>query len=150
MRVSITRRDVIVAAIAVCGTLGVVTAAQQPAEIMHSTVFDWNTMTDKANDYGSVRSVVRRPTATLDELEMHITTLKAGQTSHAPHKHLNEELIILREGTLETLSQGVWKRVGPGSIIFNASDELHGVKNVGTTPAVYHVVNWRSPGMKKE
>jgi len=146
----ITRRDLMVAAIAVCGTLGVVAAQQQPAEVMHSTVFDWTSLTAKPNDYGSTRSVVRRPTATLDELEMHITTLKAGQTSHAPHQHLNEELIILREGALETLSQGVWKRVGPGSIIFNASNELHGVKNVGTVDAVYHVVNWRSPGMKTQ
>ena len=145
----ITSRDLIVAAMAVCGTLGVV-AAQQKPDIMQSTVFDWNSLTAKDNSYGSSRAVVRRPTATLDELEMHITTLNAGQTSHAPHQHLNEELIILREGTLETLSQGVWKRVGPGSIIFNASNELHGVKNVGTTPAVYHVVNWRSPGMKTQ
>jgi quercetin dioxygenase-like cupin family protein len=81
---------------------------------------------------------------TLNELEMHVTTLDPGQTSHAPHQHPNEELIILREGTLETLSLGEWKRIGPGSIIFNASNDLHGVKNVGTVPAVYHVVNWKS------
>jgi XRE family transcriptional regulator, regulator of sulfur utilization len=149
MSLRITRRDLIVAAVAVCGTLGVVVAAQQPAELMHSTVFDWESLTAKDNAYGSTRAVVRRPTPTLDELEMHITTLKPGMTSHAPHQHANEELIIIREGTIETLSQGVWKRIGPGSIIFNASNELHGVKNVGTTPAVYHVVNWRSPGMKK-
>ena len=143
----ITSRDLIVAAMAVCGTLGVV-AAQQTPEIMHSTVFDWNSLTPKDNSYGARREVVRRPTATLDELEMHITTVNPGQTSHAPHQHLNEELIIIKEGTVETLSQGVWKRLGPGSIIFNGSNELHGLKNVGTTPAVYHVVNWRSPGMK--
>jgi XRE family transcriptional regulator, regulator of sulfur utilization len=150
MRMRITRRDLIVAALAACGTLSVVAAQQSAADIMHSTVFDWNSLAAKPNDYGSTRSVVKRPTATLDELEMHITTLKPGQVSHAPHQHVNEELIILREGTLETLSQGVWKRVGPGSIIFNASNELHGVKNVGTVDAVYHVVNWRSPGMKAQ
>jgi quercetin dioxygenase-like cupin family protein len=80
---------------------------------------------------------------TLAELEMHVTTLNAGQTSHAPHQHANEELIILKEGTLETLSLGEWKRVGPGSIIFNASNDLHGVRNVGTGSATYHVVNWK-------
>jgi hypothetical protein len=25
----------------------------------------------------------------------------------------------------------------------------HGLRNVGTTPAVYHVINWTSPGAKK-
>jgi XRE family transcriptional regulator, regulator of sulfur utilization len=50
---------------------------------------------------------------------------------------------------VETLSLGEWKRLGPGSIIFNASNELHGIRNVGTGPATYHVVNWTSPGGKK-
>jgi len=91
-----------------------------------------------------VRAVVRAPTPTLEELEMHITTLNAGQTSHAPHQHPNEELIILREGTVEALVHGEWKRLGPGSIIFQASNELHGIRNVGTSPATYHVVNWKT------
>jgi quercetin dioxygenase-like cupin family protein len=145
----ITRRDVFVAIVAVCGTLGVVTARQQAPSVMHSTVFDVDSITPKPVAYGSVRSIVRSPTPTLDELEMHYTTLNAGQKSHDPHQHANEELIIIREGTLETLSGGVWKRVGPGGIIFNASNELHGVRNVGTGPASYHVINWKSPEAKK-
>jgi quercetin dioxygenase-like cupin family protein len=140
----ITRRDIVVALIAASGTLAVVGAQQPAAALLKSRVFDWTTMTAKDNAYGSVRSLVRAPTVTLNELEMHVTTLNPGQTSHATHQHPNEELIILREGTLETLSLGEWKRIGPGSIIFNASNDLHGVKNVGTVPAVYHVVNWKS------
>jgi hypothetical protein len=31
--------------------------------------------------------------------------------------------------------------------MFMASNELHGVKNVGDKPATYYVVNWHSPGM---
>jgi quercetin dioxygenase-like cupin family protein len=145
----ITRRDIVVALIAASGTLAVVAAQQPAASILKSQVFDWTAMTPKETAYGSTRSIVRAPTVTLDELEMHVTTLNPGQTSHAPHQHANEELIILREGTLETLSLGQWKRVGPGSIIFNASNDLHGVKNVGTVPAVYHVVNWKSTGTPK-
>lgn len=140
----ITRRDLIVALVAVSGTLAVA-AAQQPAAapILKSQVFDWSAATPKEVAYGSTRPFFRAPTLTLAELEMHVTTLNAGQTSHAPHQHANEELIILKEGTLETLSLGEWKRVGPGSIIFNASNDLHGVRNVGTGPAIYHVVNWK-------
>ena len=140
----ITRRDIVVALIAASGTFAVAGAQQPAASLLKSQVFDWTAMTAKDNAYGSVRSLVRAPTVTLNELEMHVTTLNPGQTSHAPHQHPNEELIILREGTLETLSLGQWKRIGPGSIIFNASNDLHGVKNVGTVPAVYHVVNWKS------
>jgi quercetin dioxygenase-like cupin family protein len=147
----ITRRDVFVAIVAAAVGVGGVLAAQQTERkpILGPTVFDWNQLKDNPTNVGSVRSVVRQPTATLDELEMHITTLKPGIASHEPHRHVNEELIIIREGTVETLSDGVWKRVGPGSIIFNASNSLHALRNVGTTPAVYHVVNWSSPGTPK-
>jgi len=139
-------RDFVVAAIASAVSISGVLAFQQAEQkpILGPAVFDWTQLKDNPSNVGSVRSVVRQPTATLDELEMHITTLKPGLASHEPHKHPNEELIILREGTVETLSDGVWKRVGPGSIIFNASNSLHGLRNVGTTPAVYHVINWKS------
>jgi quercetin dioxygenase-like cupin family protein len=139
----ITCRDIRVALIAIFATLCIVAVvAQTPAQ--HSAVFEWNSLVAKPNNVGAVRSVFRGPTATLKELEMHITTLNPGETSHPPHKHPNEELIVIREGTVETLSNGEWKRLGPGSVIFNASNELHGLKNVGTTAATYHVINWKT------
>ena len=145
----VTRRDLTVMAIAIVGTLGVVAAAQDKPAIQGSTLFDWNAMTPTKTDVGYVRNVLRAPTATLDELEMHVTTLKPGLASHPPHKHTNEELLILKEGTLEALVDGQWKKVGPGSIVFQASNSCHGVRNVGTTPATYHIVNWSSPGKLK-
>jgi quercetin dioxygenase-like cupin family protein len=139
----ITKRDLTVALVATVATLGVVAAAQQaPPAVQKSTTFDWNSMTSRTTEVGSVRQVIKAPTPTLNELEIHITTLKPGLASHAPHHHPNEELIIIREGTVETLTKGEWKRLGPGSIIFNASNEEHALRNVGTTPATYHVVNW--------
>ena len=149
MRVGITRRDVMIAVVAAGAALGLVAHAQEkPAAMLKSTVFDWNSWPVRKTDVGQSRQVVRQPTLTLDELEMHVTTLNPGQTSHAPHQHPNEELVIVREGTVEVLVQGEWKRLGPGSVIFNASNELHGLRNVGTTPTTYHVVNWTSPGKK--
>jgi quercetin dioxygenase-like cupin family protein len=121
-------------------------AGQSPnsTPVMGSRVFDWNSLEDKPTATGSVRTVCNTPTATLENLEIHISTLKPGMMSHPPHKHPNEELIIIRQGTVETLSNGTWIRVGPGSVIFNASNQLHGFKNVGTEPAIYHVVNFKT------
>ncbi len=115
-------------------------AQDQP--VMGPTVFNWNDMHPQKTATGEVRSLCKAPTATLDQLEMHVTTLNPGLEPHPPHRHLNEELIILREGEVETLSDGNWLKAGPGSVIFNASNNLHGLRNVGTTPAVYHVINW--------
>jgi quercetin dioxygenase-like cupin family protein len=139
----ITYRDAVVAAIAVCATLCAVAVAQDSQPVLESTVFHWDALTAKPTDVGALRDVVRRRTATLAELEMHITTLNPGVTSHAPHRHPNEELVIVREGTLEAVVNGRTERVGPGSIIFNASNQLHGVRNVGDAPATYHVINWK-------
>ena len=138
----ITRRDIAIVLVTMSGAYGVAATAQQRS--LPSSSWDWAAMTSKETAYGTVRSLVRAPTATLDELEMHITTLNAGSTSHAPHQHPNEELIIIREGTVDALVHGEWKRLGSGSVIFQASNELHGIKNVGAGPATYHVINWKS------
>ena len=142
----ITRRDAFIALMgAAIGILGVAIVSSQPS-VQGSTVFDWNAMTAEPTKTGSVRRVVQRPTATLDELEIHITTLRPGETPHPPHQHPAEELLIIKEGTIESLVNGELKRVGPGSIVFQASNQLHGLRNVGNTPATYHVIQWKSPG----
>jgi XRE family transcriptional regulator, regulator of sulfur utilization len=142
----ITRRDVLVAVLAAGLTLGGV-ALSGRAEVMGSSIFEWEKMTAQTTKTGMVRRVVQQPTATLDELEIHITTLNPGESPHAPHKHADEELIVIKEGTVESFLNGLTQRVGPGSIIFQASNQMHGIKNVGTGPATYHVIKWNSPGM---
>ena len=144
-----TRRDVLVALIAAAATLTAVSALHARAEILSSSIFDWNSFTAQPNKTGAVRKVVQAPTATLDELEIHITTLNPGETPHPPHKHPDEELVIIKEGTVESLVNGQLRRVGAGSIIFQAANQLHSIRNVGDTPATYHVIKWNSPGMLK-
>ena len=132
------------AALAATAVVGEQLAFADDSPVMGSRVFDWNSMTEKPTASGSVRSVCSAPTATLENLEIHISTLNPGMSPHPPHKHPNEELIIVRQGTVETLSNGTWIRVGPGSVIFNGSNQLHGFKNVGNEPAIYHVVNFKT------
>ena len=139
----ITGRDIRVGFMAIGATLCAVAVADQ-ARVQHSAVFEWNSLVANPTSVGLVRSILRGPTATLEELEIHVTTLNPGEAPHAPHTHPNEELVIIKEGTVETLSNGKWEKAGPGSIIFNASNELHGLKNVGTTPATYYVINWKT------
>lgn len=159
----LTARDLTVAAIAVAATLAFVkwtpsltaqTAlpAQTPSQttkVLTSSVFDWTKMEAKANKVGAVRKVVQAPTPTLDELECHITTLNPGETPHEPHKHVDEELILVKEGTVESLVNGEKRRAPAGSVIFQSSNQLHAIRNVGDTPATYFVVKWNSPGMMR-
>ena len=146
----LTRRELLMAVAGAFIALAGTALVSARADVQGSTVFDWNTLKAQPTKVGSVRRVVQVPTATLDELEIHITTLNAGETSHAPHKHPDEELLIVKEGTVESLVNGALHRVGPGSVIFQASNQMHGIRNVGDTPATYHVIRWNSPGMLKK
>ena len=47
---------------------------------------------------------------------------------------------MVREGELEFNNDGTLTRVGPGGVMFAASNVMHGVKSVGTVPANYFVV----------
>jgi len=135
----------LVVSVAAASSVGTVVAQKT---LQKSTVYDWAPRDAKPNDWGAVRQVMRAPTPTLDELEIHISTLAPGKSPHAPHQHQHEELLILKEGTLETFQNGATRRVGVGGIIFQASNEMHNVNNVGSTPATYYVIGWTSPGAK--
>jgi quercetin dioxygenase-like cupin family protein len=117
--------------------------------IQKSTVYEWSTADTKPNEWGAVRQVMRAPTPTLDELEIHVSTLNPGKSPHPPHQHQHEEILIVKDGTLDTFQSGTTRRVGPGGIIFQASNELHNVTNVGQTPATYYVIGWTVAGAGK-
>ena len=145
----VTPRDMLVA-IATGGAVWSATAlAENSPALLGPAVWEWSKLVAMPTDVGALRSVVRQPTATLDELEIHVTTLNPGLSSHPPHQHPNEELVIIREGEVEVLSDGSWKRVGPGSIVFNASNSPHALRNVGAGPTTYHVINWKSSATPK-
>jgi XRE family transcriptional regulator, regulator of sulfur utilization len=139
----LSRRELMIALIATAGTAGAFAAADR-LPLIGSSVFDWNSVPVKSTDVGSVRSFFQVRTPTLEQLEVHVTTLDPGKSPHPPHRHPNEEMIIVRQGNVEALVSGEWKRVGPGSVIFFASNQLHGLKNVGTDQAVYHVINFKT------
>jgi XRE family transcriptional regulator, regulator of sulfur utilization len=133
--------------------IGVLASApgHSAAAVMGSTAVSWDEIQAKPSGSGvtKAKQVFKDPTATLDELELHVSTLPPGQSPHPPHRHPDEEIIVIKEGTVEALVNGETKRVGPGSVIFQAANQMHGMRNVGDVPAVYHVMRWNSPGMLK-
>lgn len=148
----LNKRDLVVAGFAAGLTLGCLAVADEARQLLDSTAWKWSDIPVRDTDVGQYRQVVRQPTRTLEELETHITTLKPHTASHAPHTHPNEEMVIVKEGTLQAHVNGREIVVGPGSVLFFASMQPHAVQNVGDTPATYHVINWKtaaSPGTKK-
>lgn len=135
--------------LALAGLLAEAPDAATQEQALRSSGFDWNDMKAEATKVGAVRRFFTLPTSTVGELECHVTTLNPGESSHPPHRHPEEEIIIVREGNVESFLEGQTRRLGPGSVIFQASNELHGIRNVGEGPATYHVFKWSGPPAEK-
>lgn len=150
---NMTRRNLlaVVSALAAFGTAGVEPSFPQSGSAKHerssdpvlskSQTFDFDSLPVTKNANGGVmRRVISGTLPTGEFIEVHETTLPAGQMPHPPHRHRNSELLFIREGQLEYLNDGKPEHVGPGGMVFTASNVKHGLKNVGTTPASYFVI----------
>lgn len=109
-----------------------------------SAIFQWDQLEAKETKTGARRAVTDLPTSTLANFECHVTTLKAGETPHAPHRHADEEIVLLMEGKLDVTINGVTTRVTPGSIVFVSSGDEHGWKNAADTAATYYVLRLKT------
>jgi quercetin dioxygenase-like cupin family protein len=97
----------------------VLTAAEPTAKpAMPSTVLDWARLAVKPTKTGERRELFDGPTSTLRNFEGHVTTIKPGEVPHAAHRHPDEEMIIIKEGTLEVTINGTTQRAGAGSVFF--------------------------------
>ncbi|HWA10973.1 MAG TPA: cupin domain-containing protein [Opitutaceae bacterium] len=123
-------------------------AAALPGKLA-SSVFDWEKFTVTPTKTGARREIVNSPTITCTSFEGHITTLNPGESPHPAHHHPDEELVVVKEGLMEATINGVSRRGGPGSIFFYASNDEHGMKNVGTTSATYYVFRIITEGTPK-
>ena len=118
---------------------GITFAESNGKPVMHSCVFNWADLKARPTKVGESRGVFDAPTPTLAEFECHITTLNPGESPHPPHRHPEEELMVIKEGTVEALQGDKTNIVTTGGIIFEASNELHGLRNIGTNRATYFV-----------
>src|SRR4030095_13042213 len=122
----------------VVSIIGAMQDSQPPApQPLKSRVIDWNTLTPTPTRTGQRRDVFDAPTETLDRLHGHITTLNPGENTGPLHRHPQEELVLIKEGTVEVNIDGRTQIAGPGSIVFFAVNENENMTNVGSTPATY-------------
>jgi quercetin dioxygenase-like cupin family protein len=116
--------------------------AGTPAAKMLSQVIDWNKLVFTDTKTGRRCAVFDAPTPTLDKFHCHISTLNPGEDTGPLHRHPQEELVIIKEGTLEINIDGRIQTATAGSMIFYAANENENMRNVGKTPATYYVLQF--------
>ena len=116
-----------------------------PAAKLTSHAYVWDELKVQPTKNGVRRDVFDGPTTTVDKMHCHITTLNPGEKSGEPSKHLQEEVIIVKDGTVEANWDGKAQTGGPGSVIFFAAGATTFLRNAGKTPCTYIVIYYYTP-----
>lgn len=122
--------------------LAVVSAAGAQAEdaALPSKAYKFEDLPVKKNGANISRAVFDGKTHTGYHIDIHITELGPGEQPHPPHHHVHEEMVMIKDGTMEVSINGRASTVGPGSVTYVASNEEHGWRNVGSSRAMYFVI----------
>jgi mannose-6-phosphate isomerase-like protein (cupin superfamily) len=94
--------------------------------------------------FGDLRIYFDGPTEQLKSMTAGSLLLKAGMTPHPPHKHPEEEFMVITEGTGEISMDGKITRVSPGSMMYAGAHRLHGIVNTGNTPLLFYFYKWQA------
>ena len=78
-----------------------------------------------------------------DNFEMHTTTLKQKGPSHAPHQHVDSEIILVIEGKTEMTIDGKQYAAGPGDLYIIESGKMHGISNPSEKLCSYYAFRFR-------
>jgi mannose-6-phosphate isomerase-like protein (cupin superfamily) len=137
---SATRREVLFLLSGLVSSAVELEALPSQENSLPSTTYPFSELPVKTANGAEIRPVLKGKLATGEPLEVHETTLPPRGMPHAPHHHVHSEMWLIREGTVQLTINGTSHVMGPGSVGFVHSNDEHGIKNVGTTPATYFVV----------
>jgi len=120
-------------------------AAQQPApvETMTSQAYPSDKIPNKGDENKKSREFFLLATHAGFKVEMHETDLGPGIEAHPPHQHEHEEIMVVTAGSLEANMDGNKQTVPAGSVLVFGSNKPHNVRNPGTVPAKYYVIELR-------
>ncbi len=116
----------------------------QKTDSLASKIYYWNKLEPVKEDTRVRRQVLEGSTTSLSYFEVHASTLEPGKAPHPPHTHDDqEELMIVKDGTVKITINGVSKILGPGSIAFAMPKDEHGIENAGNTQATYFILKYK-------
>ena len=121
-----------------------VPAGDTPIEklpVMKTQQFVYDKLPVTTNGKNKRIDLFRAKTHTGFKMESHCSEIAPGEVNHPPHQHLREEMMLIREGTMELTINGKPYRLGPGDVGVIGSNEMHNAKNVGASLARYFIVN---------
>ena len=108
-----------------------------------SFMLDWNELKTSNTGKGFRRDFFNRATSQLKQFEMHTTALNADSVSHAPHTHVQEEIVLILRGNVEMYIDGKLHKGSAGDLYFLSANVPHALKNIGKEQCEYFAFQWR-------
>lgn len=105
---------------------------------------DWKDLEVRQTDKGESRPIFDRPSSMFARFDMHATTLNPGVSSHDPHRHRAEEIILMIKGNVQIQLDQQFQPASAGDVIFYPAYSLHAVKNTGNVQCGYFAIQWRN------
>jgi mannose-6-phosphate isomerase-like protein (cupin superfamily) len=121
---------------------GTVVSANAVAEKLRDGVLDLRQVTPIVENGCRVFVHYNGPTDQLSGMCTGMAVLDPGASPHPPHRHPEEEFLIIADGTGEIECDGRVSQVGPGAIMYCAGNVLHGVTNTGRVPLTFYWSKW--------
>jgi quercetin dioxygenase-like cupin family protein len=109
--------------------------AAAPLDARRVRFLDSDARLRRHGDGFETRTVLDGETADLARLHAHVSILRP-DAGYAPHADRHDVAMIVLDGAIETGGE----RLGRNGVAFFAAGEPHGVRNVGSDPAVYLVL----------
>jgi mannose-6-phosphate isomerase-like protein (cupin superfamily) len=131
-------RTLLMWASAVVAVAGVMTLSAQ----VKDGVVGKDTIRPMMHPFGDHRIFMQGPTEMMETFESGNVSLKPGATPHEPHRHIDEEIMLVTEGTGEIVVEGDVTKVAPGSMMYTGSNKEHGITNTGDTEMVFYYFKW--------
>lgn len=90
---------------------------------------------------GGARDLILGTLKSGEAVRVHESMQPEGAVPNPAHAIDHSEFIIVGEGTLEFLHDGITETAGPGDVLYVAQGTMHQVRNAGTGKVKYAIVS---------
>ncbi len=114
-------------------------------DTLPSNVYNWSNLQAQKSEGRERKNMLDGSTHDLAKLEIHTSTLGAGQINHSPIAYDNvEELVIVKEGKLKVTIGDSNKILGPGGLALIAAGDKQTFQNASANPVTYYIISFKS------
>jgi quercetin dioxygenase-like cupin family protein len=119
-----------------------VTGTAMADDLTHAKVFSLATAPARSfPNGGGSHDMLLGILKTGEAVKVHESLQPEGAVPNPAHAIDHSEFIIVQEGTLAFLHDGMTETAGPGDVIYVAFGTMHQVKNIGKGPVKYAIVS---------